>query len=221
VLERESGSEIDRGWTSVGLTTSRLCAATRAVHPISRMIRFVAGPDGVAVPDVKRRLPGRGVWVVARRTAVDEAVRRNVLPRSLKASVTVPSNLAAIVEGRLEQTALEALAMARKAGLAIAGFAKVEASLAAAPVVALIRALDAGQDGARKLDAALARAGKGSGEKTVPVIEVFTSAQLDLAFGRLNVVHAALTAGRPSATFLERWRMLEFFRADAGDEFAA
>ena len=42
----------------------RLCAATRSVKPVDDMIRFVVGPDGV-VPDLKRKLPGRGVWVTA------------------------------------------------------------------------------------------------------------------------------------------------------------
>jgi uncharacterized protein len=100
--------------------------------------------------------------------------------------------------------------MAHKAGLTVLGYARVEAALREQPVVALIRARDAGKDGARKL-ARLQQGGQGQG----PVnIETFTSAQLDLAVGRLNVVNAALLAGRASETFLERWRILESFRAE-------
>ena len=43
----------------------RLCVATRTVRPVSELIRFVIGPDGEPVPDLKRKLPGRGIWVTA------------------------------------------------------------------------------------------------------------------------------------------------------------
>jgi uncharacterized protein len=44
-------------------------------------------------------------------------------------------------------------------------------------------------------------------------VDRFTGAQLDLAFGRPNVVHAALLAGSASDGFLARYRSLERFRA--------
>ena len=31
----------------------------------SRLIRFVAGPEGQVVPDLGRKLPGRGLWAVS------------------------------------------------------------------------------------------------------------------------------------------------------------
>ena len=51
----------------------RLCAVSRVHKPPEELIRFVAGPDGAIVPDLARRLPGRGVWVDATREAVDAA----------------------------------------------------------------------------------------------------------------------------------------------------
>ena len=196
--------------------TERLCIATRTLRPVSQMIRFVAGPDGAVVPDLKRRLPGRGVWVTARRDMVGQAVRRGAFGRALKGNFKAPADLPDMLDRLLASAALDALSMARKAGLVITGFAKVEASLAAAPV-ALLRARDAGAESGRKLAAALRRGGKAGEGNEAEIIETFTSAQLDLALGRLNVVHAALVAGRPSRTFLGRWRILEFFRADAPD----
>jgi uncharacterized protein len=190
----------------------RLCVATREVRPVGELMRFVVGPDGSVVPDIKRRLPGRGVWVTARRHLVEEAVRRQLFGRSFKADVTVPAELADELDRLLEQSALNALSIAHKAGLVILGFAKVEAAVATAPLAALIKARDAGEESGRRLAAALRRRGEHRAE--AKIVDAFPSAQLDLALGRLNVVHAALLAGRASETFLARWRFLEYFRAD-------
>jgi uncharacterized protein len=214
-VEAQVEIEADRGRQRFDAVTERLCIATRTLRPVSHMIRFVAGPDGAVVPDLKRKLPGRGVWVTARRDIVAQAVRRGAFGRALKGSFKAPADLPDMLDRLLESAALDALSMARKAGLVITGFAKVEASHAAP--VALLRARDAGEESGRKLAAALRRGGKAGEGNEAEIIETFTSAQLDLALGRLNVVHAALMAGRPSRTFLGRWRILEFFRADAPD----
>jgi uncharacterized protein len=211
-----ANDEADRGARAAAAATERLCIATRQVRPVGALIRFVIGPDGAVVPDLKRRLPGRGVWVTARRQAVAEAVRRRLFGRGFKAEVKVSPDLPDAVERLLEQSALNALSIAHKAGLAVQGFAKVEAAIASPePVAALIRASDAGEDGGRKLAAAFNGGNDGVAGKTKgKIVKAFTSAQLDLALGRLNVVHAALLAGRASEAFLVRWQFLEDFRAD-------
>jgi uncharacterized protein len=183
------------------------------------MIRFVAGPDGAVVPDLKRKLPGRGVWVIARRNLVEEAVRRRAFARGLKDDVKTPADLPDALDWLLERSALDALSIVRKAGQVVCGFAKVEAALSQGPVVALLRGRDAGASGAHKLSQALDRRGDRAVE--VKIVAAFTTAQLDLALGRLNVVHAALLAGRASETFLGRWRILESFRADEPDDLCS
>jgi len=202
----------DLGPHGAAAATERLCIATREVRPVGEMIRFVAGPDGAVVPDLKRRLPGRGVWVTARRRVVEEAVRRRVFGRGLKCEIKAPADLPEVLDSLLERSALDALSMAHKAGLVVLGFAKVEAAVARGPVIALLRARDAGADAGRKLAAALRR--RADGRTDGKIVEAFTSAQLDLALGRLNVVHAALLTGRASETFLGRWQILESFRVD-------
>jgi predicted RNA-binding protein YlxR (DUF448 family) len=205
----------DRGPRDAASAAARLCVATRTVRPVGELIRFVAGPEGL-VPDFKRRLPGRGVWVTARRADIEAAVKRHAFQKSLRAEVRVPAGLADVVDGLIERAALDALSIAHKASLVVMGFVKVEAAIAGEPVVALLQARDAGADGARKLAAALARR-----EATVGSTEIvtsFTTAQLDLALGRLNVVHAALLAGRAGETFLARWRILERFRVVEPDD---
>ena len=191
--------------------SERLCIVTREVKPVTEMIRFVIGPDQHVVPDLRRRLPGRGVWVTATRAAVAEAVKRRAFARGFKADVGVAPDLADEVERLLERSALDALSIVRKAGRAALGFAQVERALASEPVVALLHAADAGREGVRKLAAARSRLGEKA--EDVPVMDQFTAAQLDLAFGRPNVVHAALLAGSASDGFLARFRNLERFRA--------
>jgi uncharacterized protein len=192
--------------------TERLCIATRQVRPVGDLVRFVIGPDDTVVPDLKRRLPGRGVWVTARRHLVADAVRRRLFARAFKADVKVSPELPDELERLLVQSALNALSIAHKAGLVVQGFAKEEAALAGRPLAALVRARDAGEENGRRLASAFMR--HGDAGTTGKIVEGFTSAQLDLALGRLNVVHAALLAGRASEAFLVRWRFLEDFRAD-------
>ena len=192
----------------------RLCVATRTVHPVADLIRFVVGPDGEAVPDVRCELPGRGVWVTGTRAALEDAIKRKVLGRGFKRDVRLPADLAARTEQLLQRAALDALAIAGKAGLVAAGFAKAAAALENGEAVALLHAADASPEGVRKLGAILRR----HPARPLPVIEFLTSAQLDLALGRLNVVHAALLAGSASDTFLSRSRRLERYRTGgAGD----
>ena len=191
----------------------RLCVATRTVRPVADLIRFVVGPDGTTVPDLKSKLPGRGVWVTATREALGEAIKRKAFLRGFKRDVRVPPDLIGRTEGLLERSALDALAIAGKAGLVAAGFTKVEKALAKDKVVAVLHAAEAAADGSRKIDAALRR---GPSATSAAVIRCLTLAQLDLALGHPNVVHAALLAGPSSETFLTRLGRLERFRSGNG-----
>lgn len=211
MLAMAQDTELDRGTTSVAPGVERSCALTRQVMPVSDMVRFVVGPDGAVVPDVKRKLPGRGLWITGTRAAVSEAVKRNVFARGFKRQVRAAPELAAETEKLLERAALDALAIACKAGQAIAGAAKVAEALERDDVLALIHAADAAEDGRRKLNAALHRK---TAEKSreIVIVETFSGEQLDLALNRPNVVHAALLAGPGSETFLARVRRFERFR---------
>ena len=200
----EGATELDSGPHARG--RDRLCVATREVRPVADLIRFVVGPEGDAVPDLKGRLPGRGVWVTATREALEDAVRRKAFARGFKRDVRLPADLSAWTERLLRQSVLDALAMAGKAGLVAAGFAKTETALERGEAVAVLHAAEASGEGVRKLDGAARRNGK-----SLPVIEFLTSAELDLALGRANVVHAALLAGPASDTFLSRsWRLQRY-----------
>lgn len=216
MLATVDNDEADAGPRAVAPGAERLCIVTRAVKPTAEMIRFVVGPDGAVVPDLKRKLPGRGVWVTATRAALTTAAERKVFARSFKRDVRIPPDLVDLVERLLERAALDALGVAYKAGSVAAGFSKVEAALAADPVVALLHATDGASDGVRKLAGAAARRFPDAQARPLDV-GLFTSVQLDLALGRANVVHAAVLAGPASAGFLVRCRNLERFRSDDGN----
>src|SRR5260221_12918638 len=121
--------DLDHGPRTDKSATMRMCAVSREVRPIDELIRFVVAPSGDVIPDLKRKLPGRGLWVEASRRTVAEAVRRNQFSRGFKRSVRAAATLAADTEALLARSAIDALAMAAKAGQGISGFSKVEAAL--------------------------------------------------------------------------------------------
>jgi uncharacterized protein len=221
--------DLDNGPRTDRSATVRMCAVTRQVRPIDELIRFVVSPQGEVVPDLKRKLPGRGLWISASRQAVAEAARRNQFSKGFKRELRVTPALAADTEALLVRGVIEALAMTAKAGQVVSGFSKVEGALdqrqARVQVLALIHASDGAADGIRKLDAqsaALARSNAGNIEESreIPVVTVLTSEQLDLALGRSNVIHAALLAGPASKTFLSRSQILVRYRMADDDKTA-
>jgi predicted RNA-binding protein YlxR (DUF448 family) len=215
VLARPQDDELDAGPRHIAPGTERFCAATGTVKPVAEMIRYVVSPDGAAVPDLKRRLPGRGIWITATREALEAAVARKAFARSFKRDVRPARDLIETTERLIEQAALDALAIAHKAGKVAIGFAKVDVALARDRVAGLLNAAEAAPDGARKLAAALRRREDAT---EVPVIGAFTSTQLDLALGRSNVIHAALLAGSESDTFLARAARLDRFRTGGPED---
>lgn len=178
------------------------------VMPESRLIRFVAGPDGAVVPDLGRKLPGRGVWVEATREAVAAAVKRNGFARSAKAPLKPAADLPDLVERLLARRCLEQLGLARREGVLISGFEKTLAAVASAKAAWLIEASDGAPDGRRKLLAARAR----SPRPDLPVCGAFSADELGLAIGGANVIHSALLAGRRAERWTEEVRKLAGFR---------
>jgi predicted RNA-binding protein YlxR (DUF448 family) len=188
----------------------RTCIVTREVRPAAELIRFVLGPDGDVYPDLKHKLPGRGVWVTARADMVDEAVRRRLFSRAFKREVKAAPTLSATIGEALRTDLRQALSLANKAGAVISGFAKVEGAIAEKPLAALIHAAEAAEDGRRKLAGAL-RKRFGDAISNVPVITDLSNDELGLALGRSHVIHAALVAGAGSDGFLTRWHRYRAF----------
>jgi len=161
------------------------------IMPDSRLVRFVADPDGNVVPDVAAKLPGRGLWVEASRDAVNKAVAKKLFARAAKAQVTAAADLSDRAEKALVTRMLGDLGIARRSGQLVLGFDNVLRALEGPkPPKVLIEAFDGAKDGKRKLYAAAHRL-----ELNCAVIESLTSAELGLALGRENVIHAAIQPG--------------------------
>lgn len=200
--------ETDRGPNEANKDRARFCIATGEAKPIGEMIRYVVAPDGSVVPDIARKLPGRGAWLTASREALKIAIERKLFARAFRGKGVAGAELPALVERLLQRAALDAISMANKAGQVITGFERVKGALNKGSVEILVHASDAGAGGIQKLDGMLAAVNE---EKTA-VIRLFTGEQLDLALGRPNVIHAALFGHPASRVFLahslryQRWR---------------
>jgi uncharacterized protein len=182
---------------------------TGEVMPENRLIRFVAGPDGVVVPDAAAKLPGRGLWVSASAAAVAQAVDKKLFSRAAKENVTATADLPQRAEAALLARMLGDLGLARRSGAATMGFDNVLRALEGPkPPKALIEACDGSADGKRKLFAAAHRLGL-----NCQIIEVLTSAELGLALGRENVIHAAVQSGGLADRLIFDAERLAGFRA--------
>lgn len=204
----------------------RLCAVTRENRDASDLIRFVLSPDGIIVPDLDRRLPGRGIWVGCDRNLVEKAVATQAFSKSLKMKAEAPKDLAEQVDALILKRVTGALSLTNKAGLAIAGFEKVFAALEKGPVRAVLHGADAAADGRSKIDRKYKAIQTDRGQPA-PIVNVLTIAQMSLAIGRGSVVHAALIPGGLSDRFLEEAERLARYRLStievaprAADEFS-
>jgi len=190
----------------------RRCVATWTVRPAREMVRFVLDPDGNLVADVAGRLPGHGLWVTAERSAVERAAK-GAFAKAARTSVKVPAGLADRVEALLLRRVLDLLGLAKRAGELVLGFDRVAEALDAGRVAALVQAEDASPLGRAKLAAKARVLGR------VPEIDCLSVAELGLALGRENVVHAALAPGGLARRLLDETVRLRGFRSRmaAGD----
>lgn len=163
----------------------RRCIVTGDVQPKAGLVRFVLGPDGVIYPDLAEKLPGRGIWVTAERSAIDKAAAKGLFARAAKAPAKVPENLADMVEAGLAHRVVELISLVRKSGRAVVGFEKVKGWLAEGRARVLFQASDGSDRGKGKLWTP--EGGRWFG--------CLTSSELGLAFGRDHAIHGALAAG--------------------------
>lgn len=179
------------------------------------LLRFVVGPGGSIVPDIEARLPGRGLWLLSRRDIVERAVAKRVFARAARRPVEVPHELADRVEALLVRRCCDTLGLARRAGLAVAGFERVREAVRRGDAALLLLALDGAEAGRKKL-AGVAR--------EIASATVLSADELSAAFARERAVFVAVGPGPLSSRLLVDLRRLAGFRAAAaltdGMEFA-
>jgi len=186
--------------------TERTCVVTGDKGSPEAMLRFALSSEGVVTPDIRRKLPGRGVWTKLDARVVARAGKG--FAKGFRQAVKASPTLADDVDALLVEDALQFLGLVNKSGLVVAGAAKVESALRSGRARGLLHAKEAAPDGVRKLDG-IAR----GLDKPITSINLFETARLDLALGRTNVIHAALNPGPPSAAFLARVARLTAYRS--------
>ncbi|MFK7939636.1 MAG: RNA-binding protein [Roseovarius sp.] len=186
----------------------RKCIATGEVRPLYELIRFVVGPDGQIVPDLAGKLPGRGIWVSATPNALTKAATKGLFARAAKQPVTVPDDLANLVEVQLGKRVVDLISLARKGGAAVAGYEKVKSLLQMEDAHVLIQASDGSERGKSKLSTPYG--GK--------FIGWLTADELGRAFGKQTTIHAALRAGGLSKRVVEEASRLQGLRVSDGEK---
>ncbi len=164
------------------------------------------GPTGELVPDVAANLPGRGLWLTPRRDTLERAVAKRLFARAARQPVSVPPDLADRIEVLLAQRCCDVTGLARRAGLAVAGFEKVCEAVRAGKAALLLSALD-GAEGGRGKIRALGR--------DLPLASVLAAAEIGAVFGRDHVVHVAVGGGRLSSRLIADAEKLAGFRSGA------
>lgn len=165
----------------------RRCAVTRERDYRGRMIRFVVGPDRVLVPDLLAKLPGRGIWLSARRDVLETGRTRGAFARAARGPVTVPTDLVDAVQSGLARRITELLGLTRRAGQAVCGFQKAREWLQAGRAGLIVQASDGSRDERTRFL---------SGAADVRVAAPLSGAALGAVFGRDHVVHVAIAHGR-------------------------
>ena len=192
----------------------RQCIVTRESGSVDDLIRFVAAPDGTVVPDIKRKLPGRGCWVKAERAVLEKAIAKNLFARALKKKVTVPDGLADQVEHLLAADLAGMINMARKAGEFVSGFAKVDSAVRSGKAIAVLHAQDAADDGVRKVgQARKAFHMLAETDKEIPAYRPFSAEEMVTLMGENGFIHACVLAGKAGEGVVKRARLLERFQS--------
>ncbi len=198
----------------------RMCIVTRESGEADRLIRFVEGPDGMVVPDLKRKLPGRGCWVKAERAIVEKAVAKKLFARALKSGVKASNELGFEVDRLLEADLAGMMHLARKAGQFVSGSMKVDNAVRSGEALAVFHAVNAAADGVRKVD----QARKAfhltmETEAEIPSFKPFQPAEMDKLMGENAFIHAAALAGQAGEGVVKRAMFLEAYRlGDAVNE---
>lgn len=184
----------------------RRCIATGESRPKGGLIRFVVGPEGMVVPDLLNRLPGRGIYVSADRAALDRAAGKGLFARAARAPVKAPEGLADLVESMLARRLVDTISMARKAGDAVTGFEKVKEWLASGKARVLVQAFDGSERGRGRLHP------PGDGGTFIGCL---SAQELGLSFARERAIHAALASGGLTRRAVEEAARLAGLRAFA------
>ncbi len=164
-------------------TENRKCIVCGEVKEKEQLLRFTLTPDNRIIPDFKKKLPGKGIYVSVSQAALQKAIDKNLFAKAVKKNVKVNAELTQTVENILRKKGLESICLAKKAGVLITGFEKVSEQIKRGKIAFLLEAADAGADGHQKITNLAAG---------LEIFTIYDVEELDKALDKVNTVHAAL-----------------------------
>jgi len=101
----------------------RSCVSCRKKGTKEELLRLVVGPSGVVI-DYSGRLPGRGAYLCPEKSCIEKGLKEAALSRAFKKRTTPPglNDFYGELEGKVQRKINSLLGMARKSGIAAAGF---------------------------------------------------------------------------------------------------
>lgn len=173
----------------------RRCIASGKSKPREEMLRLVLSPNGTVVADVYSKLPGRGVWITPKKSAIEKALKTGAFARGFKRKVNVPDTLGEQITTSLRERVLGMIGMAKRAGQLECGFDNVRTCARAGEIAVRIEASDGREDGRAKIRVITKAIAKEFEEPMPLLIGCFDSKSLGKALGRNNLVHAGIRRG--------------------------
>lgn len=173
--------------------TERRCIVTLSHAEKDNLLRFVVSPDGIVVPDLSAKLPGRGLYVTPNRATLEHAIRKNVFSRAAKRAVTIPPDLLSMLETLHRKQIFGLLGLARRAGCVSIGTDTVTRTLRSGKAGLVFLASDASDATARDI----IRLAATSPGNPPAVVTNFDAATLGNALGHGGIlVTLAVQAGK-------------------------
>lgn len=184
------------------MESRRRCIVTGDYGSPAHMLRFVVDPQDRLIPDISGKLAGRGFWLSSSREVVAGAIKKGSFSRAASRTIEVGNDLAHRVEALLVAKSHELIGLAQRAKLVVIDFEKIRHIYSARQGLLLLEASD------REPRTHMILMGDGSNS----VFSLFSCAELSLALGRENVVHAAVIRSKLAERVLIALLRLEGFR---------
>ncbi len=194
--------------------SERRCILTGERAAPEHLVRLAISPEGIVMPDVRAKAPGRGAWLGVSRAELEQAIAngklKGALARAFKGgAIVIPTDLPEMIAAALEQQAMDRLGLEGRASNLVTGSEKIEVAARRGQVHMLLHAADAAADGRRKLDQAWRVGEEAEGSDHAGQVLPVARGALSRAMGRENVVHIAVTNGKAAGrlnSVLSRWQ---------------
>ena len=178
---------------------TRRCVVTGEYYNRDDLLRFAISPDNKIVFDVKKNLPGRGIWIYPKIEHVEQAVKKRIFSNAAKKAANAPDDLADKVAYALKQRMLNLLQRGQQSREMVNGFEKVSSALRAEETRLLIHASDAKADGVTKLNKLAA--------DNVIILQPATRDEISDAIGVANPVHLSMRSAGLSKAFIAAYAL--------------